>query len=91
MSAITSGNPNAAARPSSGIYTALLTVALVFMAVTIYFIATTTQSRFGYTMPFGDELEAARQAPESIKRSIDSDLNSIKAAESNASTAELDL
>lgn len=77
MSAITSGNPNAQARPSSGIYTALLIVALVFMVVTIVFLAQTTQKRFGYTMPMGDEFEAAKKAPANYVRTIEGDLSAI--------------
>lgn len=77
MSAIMSGNPNLQAKPSSGIYTALLTVALVFMVVTIIFIAQTTSARFGYTLPIGEEFEAAQKAPAKYESQINRELDAI--------------
>jgi len=64
------GSAGVQARSVSSVYTLLLIVALVAAAGSVIFMASVNNSRFGYSIPMGEEYDAAVKTGNALKLDV---------------------
>ena len=67
-------------RSANSIYTVLLICVLVVLVALVIYMVDVNNTRFGYTMPFGDEYQKSQDAATAVDRSADRHAGAVKDA-----------